>query len=119
MTESGEKRFFECHFKSCCCQAYILLDISKPNSFSLFRCTDEHQHEPPAQVGIHSDIQNELKTLLSLGLKKPNSLIDALKAKNVAQPRINQLNNWLAYHKRSVNGPVSISVSISLFIILV
>ena len=109
-TDEGEKIYYGCKSKGCFVASYLLCH-SDNLKVSLFESENEHSHDSNlSDKGIPEITKSEIKKLYENGVKKPNLILRSLANFNVPIPSKKQLNNLLAYYKKTKYGLFTISI---------
>ncbi len=116
-TEEGKKVFYRCtqvkRRGPKCSARYYLLFHSDSLDTTVFKTTDEHNHdkinETTSRIGIKPEVKQIIDGLLKDGLFKPFLILEALQERNAEIPTKMQLNNYIAQNMKKRCGPATIS----------
>ena len=112
-TQEGRKQFYVCvttHGAKCPCRAYLLMSADSTKVL-VFVTDDQHQHETEdSEVGIRKKTKEEIDSLYSNGVKKPQLILNCLMNRMIQQPKKTQLVNYLAQKRKKLYGENTLSL---------
>ena len=118
-TESaeGDKSFFKCGENKKCKAGYSFAYNTENMSVSAFTNNVKHDHEWEDDTiwGIRKSTKKVIKQLYDTGVTKPMLLVYELRRQNVDEPKISQLNTYLATIRKTLHGILKSVIMIWMF----
>jgi hypothetical protein len=114
-TADGRKPFHDCEFsRTCPSKMYLFFDPTNQR-VQVFK-TEWQCNQPLKEYGLTEAARKEINSLLLIGVNKPKSILQALREKNIPEPRRRQIPSYLA-SRRSKNGKIFYAIVLNKYII--
>ena len=92
------------------CPATAYLYWLDDGGVSLFRSTDEHQHEVNSSSGLPHKTKEAINQLIADGINKPNAILQSLSSRGIESLTKAQLKNYLARYRLKKFGAGTITI---------
>lgn len=102
----GDKLIYLCKYSSKCSARVCVWLPNNTTEASVQSNECDHDHSAKQMNGIPPDCKEAILELWNQGTRKPKSILDALRKKEILCPTVIQLNNYLVRVRRGEGPPI-------------